>query len=103
MITRIQPGARMSEAVVHGDTIYLSGQVGEPGDDVATQTRTALAEIEASTTRNPSSPCTRNCASTTANASEAGPILQVLVGWYWVSARARISAIMPAVSSRWTG
>ena len=47
MITRIQPGARMSEAVVHGDTIYLSGQVGEPGDDVATQTRTALAEIEA--------------------------------------------------------
>jgi hypothetical protein len=37
MITRIQPGARMSEAVVHGDTIYLSGQVGEPGDDVATQ------------------------------------------------------------------
>ena len=47
MITRIQPGARMSEAVVHGDTIYLSGQVGEPGDDVATQTQTALAEIEA--------------------------------------------------------
>ncbi|WP_313008507.1 RidA family protein [Brevundimonas vesicularis] len=47
MITRIQPGARMSEAVVHGDTIYLSGQVGEAGDDVATQTRTALAEIEA--------------------------------------------------------
>ena len=47
MITRIQPGARMSEAVVHGDAIYLSGQVGEPGDDVATQTRTALAEIEA--------------------------------------------------------
>ncbi|WP_295239946.1 RidA family protein [uncultured Brevundimonas sp.] len=47
MITRIQPGARMSEAVVHGDTIYLSGQVGEPGDDVAAQTRTALAEIEA--------------------------------------------------------
>ena len=34
MITRIQPGARMSEAVIHGDTIYLSGQVGEPGDDV---------------------------------------------------------------------
>ena len=47
MITRIQPGARMSEAVVHGDTIYLAGQVGEPGEDVAAQTRTALAEVEA--------------------------------------------------------
>ena len=47
MITRIQPGARMSEAVVHGDTIYLSGQVGEPGDDVVAQTKTALDEIEA--------------------------------------------------------
>jgi len=32
MITRIQPGARMSEAVIHGDTIYLSGQVGESED-----------------------------------------------------------------------
>ena len=47
MITRIQPGARMSEAVIHGDTIYLSGQVGEPGDDVIAQTKTALADIEA--------------------------------------------------------
>lgn len=47
MITRIQPDARMSQAVIHGHTIYLAGQVGEPGDDVAAQTRTALAEIEA--------------------------------------------------------
>ena len=47
MITRIKPGARMSEAVVHGDTIYLAGQVGEPGDDVIAQTKTALAEVEA--------------------------------------------------------
>lgn len=46
-ITRIDQGARMSEAVVHGNTVYLSGQVGEPGDGVADQTRTALAEIEA--------------------------------------------------------
>ena len=46
MITRIQPGARMSEAVIHGDTIYLAGQVGEPGEDVVAQTRTALAEVE---------------------------------------------------------
>ena len=47
MITRIQPGARMSAAVVHGDTVYLAGQVGEPGDDVIAQTKTALAEVEA--------------------------------------------------------
>lgn len=47
MITRIQPDARMSQAVIHGHTIYLAGQVGEPGDDVAAQTRTALAGIEA--------------------------------------------------------
>ncbi|KPH61834.1 RidA family protein [Novosphingobium aerophilum] len=46
-ITRIEQGPRMSEAVIHGDTIYLAGQVGEPGDDVTAQTRTALAEIEA--------------------------------------------------------
>ena len=46
MITRIQPGARMSEAVIHGNTVYLAGQVGEPGDDVTAQTKTTLAEIE---------------------------------------------------------
>ena len=47
MITRIQPDHRMSQAVIHGQTIYLAGQVGEPGEDVAAQTRTALAEVEA--------------------------------------------------------
>lgn len=47
MITRIQPERRMSQAVIHGQTIYLAGQVGEPGQDVAAQTRTALAEVEA--------------------------------------------------------
>lgn len=47
MITRIQPECRMSQAVIHGDTIYLAGQVGEPGDDVVAQTRTALAEVDA--------------------------------------------------------
>lgn len=46
-ITRIDTDARMSQAVIHGDTIYLAGQVGEPGQDVAAQTRTALAEIDA--------------------------------------------------------
>ena len=47
MITRIQPERRMSQAVIHGDTIYLAGQVGEPGEDVVAQTRTALAEVDA--------------------------------------------------------
>ncbi|EKY30484.1 endoribonuclease L-PSP [Brevundimonas diminuta 470-4] len=47
MITRIQPDSRMSQAVIHGQTIYLAGQVGEPGEDVAAQTRTALTEVEA--------------------------------------------------------
>jgi len=46
MITRLEPGARMSEAVIHGDTVYLAGQVGEPGDDVVAQTKTCLSEIE---------------------------------------------------------
>lgn len=44
-ITRIDQGARMSEAVIHGDTIYLAGQIGAPGESVAAQTRAALAEI----------------------------------------------------------
>ena len=46
MITRIQPGARMSEAVVHGDTVYLAGQVGAPGESVTVQTQQVLAQIE---------------------------------------------------------
>ncbi|WP_404480358.1 RidA family protein [Novosphingobium sp. BL-52-GroH] len=46
-ITRIDQGLRMSEAVIHGDTIYLAGQVGDEGQSVAEQTSTALAEIEA--------------------------------------------------------
>lgn len=47
MITRIQSNHRMSEAVVHGDTVYLAGQVGEPGTDITAQTRKVLTEIDA--------------------------------------------------------
>ena len=36
----------MSAAVVHGNTVYLAGQVGEPGEDVTAQTKTVLAEID---------------------------------------------------------
>ncbi|MBC8131326.1 MAG: RidA family protein [Rhizobiaceae bacterium] len=45
-IRRIEPGKRMSAAVVHGDTVYLAGQVGEPGEDVTQQTKTALGEVD---------------------------------------------------------
>ena len=45
-ITRRQTGKRMSQIVVHGDTIYLAGQVGTAGESVAQQTRDCLASIE---------------------------------------------------------
>jgi enamine deaminase RidA (YjgF/YER057c/UK114 family) len=45
-ITRIDQGPRMSQAVVHGDTVYLAGQVGAPGESVTLQTRAVLAQIE---------------------------------------------------------
>ena len=46
MIKRFESGARMSQAVVHGDIVYLAGQVGAPGEDAATQTRAVLASID---------------------------------------------------------
>lgn len=45
-IQRIEPGARMSQAVVHGGLVYLAGQVGAPGAGVAEQTRAVLAQID---------------------------------------------------------
>lgn len=45
-ITRYETGPRMSQAVVHGDTIYLAGQVGKTGTTVAEQTAAALAEVD---------------------------------------------------------
>ncbi|WP_062227232.1 RidA family protein [Aureimonas frigidaquae] len=45
-IRRIEPGKRMSMGVVHGNTVYLAGQVGNPDEDVVGQTRTILAEID---------------------------------------------------------
>ena len=44
-LKRIQPGPRYSEAVIHNDTVYLAGQVGE-GDTIEAQARSALAYIE---------------------------------------------------------
>ncbi|MFT3974099.1 MAG: RidA family protein [Amaricoccus sp.] len=44
-IKRFETGARMSQAVRHGDTIYLAGQVGS-GATVTEQAKTALAEVD---------------------------------------------------------
>lgn len=46
-ITRMKSGARMSQIVIHNDTVYLAGQVGTEGADIATQTRDALASVDA--------------------------------------------------------
>ena len=47
-VARKQVGPRMSQIVVHGDTVYLAGQVARdtPGTPVADQTRDTLARID---------------------------------------------------------
>jgi len=47
-VTRLHAGPRMSQAVVHGDTIYLAGQVADQakGKSVGEQTKDILAIIE---------------------------------------------------------
>ncbi|WP_374657925.1 RidA family protein [Phenylobacterium sp.] len=45
-IERIESGPRMSQAVIHGNTVYLAGQVGAPGKSVTEQTKAVLASIE---------------------------------------------------------
>ncbi|MGJ8624502.1 MAG: RidA family protein [Yoonia sp.] len=44
-VTRTELSGRMSQTVVHGDTIYLAGQVGE-GGDVTAQTHHMLSEVD---------------------------------------------------------
>ncbi len=47
-ITRYAAGERMSQAVVHGDTVYLAGQVADDTSaGVAGQTEQILAKIDA--------------------------------------------------------
>jgi enamine deaminase RidA (YjgF/YER057c/UK114 family) len=48
-IKRIKVGPRMSQAVVHGDTVYLAGQVAlnAPGASAREQTLDILASIDA--------------------------------------------------------
>lgn len=45
-IRRIDVGPRMSGVVIHGNTAYLAGQVGESGTSVAQQTKDILATID---------------------------------------------------------
>ncbi len=46
-ITRLEPGTRMSEAVTHGDTVYLAGQVATRRDgSIAEQTKDVLETID---------------------------------------------------------
>jgi len=46
-IQRFQTGSRMSQAVVHGGTVYLAGQVADtPVPSVAEQTKQVLAKID---------------------------------------------------------
>lgn len=46
-IKRLESGPRMSKVVVHGDTVYLSGQVADDlNGSVGQQTREVLAKID---------------------------------------------------------
>lgn len=45
-IERINPGPRMSEAVIYNGVAYLAGQVGTPGASIPDQTRAVLAEVD---------------------------------------------------------
>ena len=44
-VRRIEAGPRMTQAVVHGNTVYLAGQVGA-GSTVAEQTKDILATVD---------------------------------------------------------
>lgn len=47
-IERINPGRRFSQAVVHGDTVYLAGHTAhDPRASVREQTADVLAQIDA--------------------------------------------------------
>ncbi len=48
MIQRMETNERMSQVVIHGNTVYLAGQVafGAPGESVTDQTKNTLARID---------------------------------------------------------
>ena len=45
-VRRIEVGPRVSQAVIHGNTVYLAGQVGGPGKSVTEQTKDVLAAVD---------------------------------------------------------
>ncbi len=46
-ITRIKPGPRMSQTVVHGNTVHTAGQIADNSSaDVVGQTQQVLAKID---------------------------------------------------------
>ena len=45
-IERHHAGSRMSQIVVHGDTIYLAGQVGTAGASISQQTTDCLESVD---------------------------------------------------------
>lgn len=47
-IQRIEPGKRLSQAVVHGNLVFLAGQVAmdKPGASMAEQTKNVLERID---------------------------------------------------------
>lgn len=46
-IIRKHTNQRMSQIVIHGDTVYLAGQVGTENQSVAEQTKEILGKIDA--------------------------------------------------------
>lgn len=46
-IERHHTNQRMSQIVKHNGTVYLAGQVGTPGESVATQTQDCLDKVDA--------------------------------------------------------
>ncbi|MBI3628760.1 MAG: RidA family protein [Candidatus Rokubacteria bacterium] len=46
MIKRINPGSRMSAAVLHDNTVYVAGQVSADAQDVKGQTELILKKID---------------------------------------------------------
>ncbi len=45
-VQRFETAPRMSQMVIHNETIYLAGQVGDPSGDITEQTRTMLAKVD---------------------------------------------------------
>jgi enamine deaminase RidA (YjgF/YER057c/UK114 family) len=45
-IARLNPNRRSSSVVVHGNTVYLAGQVGVAGESAREQTATILASVD---------------------------------------------------------